>query len=144
MTKHASLGSTELTGLWNKLPKARKCPGRSKVLGTLTINAWCLCHPQNLVIKILAPIDPKAISKHSVSNKIMYNFFFFNFSSNDFKYIFGDQARLTHWGWEKMATISQTTVSNAFSWMKMYELWIKIYWSLFLRSQLTTFQHWFR
>ena len=28
---------------------------------------------------------------------------------------------LTHWGWDKMDTISQTTFSNAFSWMKMYE-----------------------
>ena len=27
--------------------------------------------------------------------------------------------RLTHWGWDKMADISQTTFSNAFSWMKM-------------------------
>ena len=28
---------------------------------------------------------------------------------------------LAHWGWDKMDTISQTTVSNAFSWMKMLE-----------------------
>ena len=27
---------------------------------------------------------------------------------------------LTHWGWDKMDTISQTRFSNAFSWMKMY------------------------
>ena len=27
---------------------------------------------------------------------------------------------LTHWGWDKMDAISQTTFSNAFSWMKMY------------------------
>ena len=26
---------------------------------------------------------------------------------------------LTHWGWEPMAAISQTTVSNAFSWTKI-------------------------
>ena len=26
---------------------------------------------------------------------------------------------LTHWGWNKMAAIPDTTVSNAFSWMKM-------------------------
>ena len=25
----------------------------------------------------------------------------------------------THWGWDKMAAISQTTLSNAFSWMKL-------------------------
>ena len=38
-----------------------------------------------------------------------------------------------------MAAILQTTFSNAFSWMKMYELWQ----SLFLGVQFTTFQHWF-
>ena len=33
---------------------------------------------------------------------------------------------LTHWGWDKMAAIFQTTFSNAFSWMKMYEFFIEI------------------
>ena len=51
---------------------------------------------------------------------------------------------LTHWGRDKMASISQTTFSNAFTWMKMYELRLKIHWSLFLRVHLTIFQHWFR
>ena len=51
---------------------------------------------------------------------------------------------LTHWGRDKMDAISQTTFSSAFYWMKMYELRLKIHWSLFLRVQLTIFQHWFR
>ena len=54
---------------------------------------------------------------------------------------------LTHWGiWgrDKMAAISQTTFSNGFSWMKIYEFQLKFHWSLFLRVQLTIFQHWFR
>ena len=51
---------------------------------------------------------------------------------------------LTHWGWDKMAAISQTTFSNAFSSMKIFESWFKFHWSLFLRVQLTIFQHWFR
>ena len=51
---------------------------------------------------------------------------------------------LTHWGRDKMAAISQTMFSNAFSWMKMYEFRLKFHWSLFLRFQLTIFQHWFR
>ena len=38
---------------------------------------------------------------------------------------------LTHWGRDKMAAISQTTLSNAFSWMKMLEFWLKFHWSLF-------------
>ena len=51
---------------------------------------------------------------------------------------------LTHWGWDKMDAISQTTTSNAFSWMKMFEFRLNFHWSLFLRVQLTIFQHWFR
>ena len=50
----------------------------------------------------------------------------------------------THWGRDKMAATSQTTLSNAFSWMKMLEFWLKCHWSLFIRVQLTIFQHWFR
>ena len=51
---------------------------------------------------------------------------------------------LTHWGRGKMAAIFQTAFSNAFSWMKMFEFRLKFHWSLFLRVQLTIFQHWFR
>ena len=35
-----------------------------------------------------------------------------------------------------MSAISQTTFSNAFSWMKSFVFWLKFYWSLFLRVQL--------
>ena len=42
----------------------------------------------------------------------------------------------------QMATIFQTTFSNAFSWMKMYEFWLKFHWSLFPRVRLSIFQHW--
>ena len=51
---------------------------------------------------------------------------------------------LTHWGRDKMAAVSQTTFSNAFSWMKIFEFRLKFHWSLFLRVQSTIFQHWFR
>ena len=51
---------------------------------------------------------------------------------------------LTHWGRDKMAAISQTTLSNAFSWMKVLGFRLNFHWSLFLRVQLTIFQHWFR
>ena len=51
---------------------------------------------------------------------------------------------LTHWGRDKMDAISQTTFWSAFSWMKMFEFRLKFHWSLFLRVQLTIFQHWFR
>ena len=51
---------------------------------------------------------------------------------------------LTHWGRDEMEAITQTTFSIAFFWKKMFELWLKFLWSLFLRVQLTIFQHWFR
>ena len=44
----------------------------------------------------------------------------------------------------KMDAIPQTTFSNAISWMKMFEFRLKFHWSLFLKVQLTIFQHWFR
>ena len=50
---------------------------------------------------------------------------------------------LTHWGRDKMAAISQTTLSIAFSWMKILEFRLNFHWSLFLRVQLTIFHHWF-
>ena len=40
--------------------------------------------------------------------------------------------------------MSQTTFSNAFSWMKMFEFRLKFHWSLFPRVQLKVFQQWFR
>ena len=50
---------------------------------------------------------------------------------------------LTHWGRDKMAATSQTTLSNAFSWMKISEFRLEFHWSLFPSAQLTIFQHWF-
>ena len=50
----------------------------------------------------------------------------------------------THWDRDKMANICQTTFSNAFSRMKMNELWLKCHWSLFLRVKLTILQRWLR
>ena len=50
---------------------------------------------------------------------------------------------LTHWSWDEMGDIFQTTFLNAFSWMKMFEFWIEFDRSWFLRVQLTIIQHWF-
>ena len=38
---------------------------------------------------------------------------------------------LTHWGPDKMAAIFQTTFSNGFSWMKIFEFQLRIILSLF-------------
>ena len=51
---------------------------------------------------------------------------------------------LTHWGRDKMPAFFQMTFSNVFSWMKMFEFRLKLYWILFLMVQLTIFRHWFR
>ena len=51
---------------------------------------------------------------------------------------------LTQWGRDKVDAISQTTFSNAFSWMKMHEFRLRFHWSLILRFELTIYQHWFR
>ena len=45
---------------------------------------------------------------------------------------------------DKMAGVSQTTVSYAFSWMKIFVFRFKFHWSLLLRVQLTISEHWFR
>ena len=60
------------------------------------------------------------------------------------KHILWGFSLLAPWGRDKMAAVSQTILSNAFSWMKMLEFWLRFHWSLFLRVQLTIFQHWFR
>ena len=44
---------------------------------------------------------------------------------------------LTHWSRDKMAAISQTTIWNAFSWMKIYEFRLIFHWSLFLRVEVS-------
>ena len=49
---------------------------------------------------------------------------------------------LTHLSLDKMATISQTALSNAFGWIKSSIFWFKFHWSLFLRVQLTIIQYW--
>ena len=48
------------------------------------------------------------------------------------------------WGRDEMDAITQTTFSSAFFWKKTFEFQLKFHWSLFLRVQLTIFQHWFR
>ena len=55
-----------------------------------------------------------------------------------------DMPYLTYWGQDKMAAIFQKTFSNAFSGMKICEFRLRYHSSLFLRVQLTIFQHWFR
>ena len=43
---------------------------------------------------------------------------------------------LRHWVWDKLADISQTAFSNAFSLVKKHQFWLKVHWSLVLWFQL--------
>ena len=51
---------------------------------------------------------------------------------------------LTYWGRDWTAFIFQTTFSNTFSQMKMYEFRLQCLWSLSLRVHLAIFQRWLR
>ena len=44
----------------------------------------------------------------------------------------------------KWPTFRRRHFQNAFSWMKIDQFWLIFHWSLFLRVELTIFQHWFR
>ena len=50
--------------------------------------------------------------------------------------IYQHSIALTHWGWDKMDTISQMAFSNACSWMKTHKFRLRFHWSLFLRFEL--------
>ena len=54
------------------------------------------------------------------------------------------KSALTHLLLDKMATILQMISPVAFLWMKSFVFWLKFHWRLFLRVQLTIYQHWFR
>ena len=53
-------------------------------------------------------------------------------------------AMLTHWGRDEIDAISQTTLPNAFSWMKMYRFRLIFHRTLFPGIQLSIFHHWVR
>ena len=53
-------------------------------------------------------------------------------------------SQVTDWGRDKMDAISQTSFSNAFSWMKMLEFRLRNHWNLFVRFEVTISQHWLR
>ena len=62
-------------------------------------------------------------------------------------YIRGKQGifSITHWGRKKWTPCHRRhSQVHLKSWMKMFELWSKFHWSLFLRVQLTILHNWFR
>ena len=88
--------------------------------------------------------DPAWMSKVMMLNLHNYSIVAVMFETHQYRWMVICSNSLTHWSRDKMAAVSQTMFSNAFSWMEMYEFRLKFHWSLFLRFQLTIFQHWFR
>ena len=52
--------------------------------------------------------------------------------------------KISHWGWDKMADMFTDGIFKCIFLIKNIWILIKFHWSLFLRFQLTIFQHWFR
>ena len=111
-----------------------------------------LFHKHNLRSQNLPWLQIKAKSITETKKVVIYELAFGQpvTSSPPYKYVnhqglFNQHGyTLTHWGRDKMDAISQTTLSNAFLWMKILEFWSRFHWCLFRRIQLTIFQHWFR
>ena len=68
--------------------------------------------------------------------QVDFRWFYFTASHNVYTRACFD---LTYWGLDKTDVISQTTFSNAFSLVKMYECRLRFHWSLFLMFELTIF-----
>ena len=73
-------------------------------------------------------------------NKIRVNVYVHSHNKRKFEWMLNTLRSRKKW-----PPFFQTTLSNAFSWLKMYEFRLRFHWSLFPRVQLTTiFQHWFK
>ena len=124
---HICVGNLTIIGSDNGLS-----PGRRQAI--IWTNAGIL-----LIGPLGTDFNEISIESHTFLFKKMY----FNMSSAKWRPFCLGLNVLTHWGRDKMAAISHTTFSNAFSWMKMYEFRLRYHWSLFLWVQSTIFQHWF-
>ena len=114
------------------------CPPAKKIRKTQQIKLRCLFHIAHIPPDCLLADAWKVNFRRSFFGSI-FAYFLWSCPGND-----ANNLNSTHWGRDKMDDISQTTFSSAFSWMKMFEFRLKIHLSLFLRVQLTIFQHWFR
>ena len=52
--------------------------------------------------------------------------------------------RIMFWDQAKITAILQTTFSNGFFWMKIFVVWLRFHWRVFLMVQMTINQHWLR
>ena len=109
---------------------------------------WTIGDPASVHICIMRPQCVKQLGPFYINGNLMSSVVHCKcniFERNGFKTVIICLAlKLTHRGRDKMDAISQTTFSSTFSWMKTFEFRLKFHWSLFLRVELTIFQHWFR
>ena len=76
------------------------------------------------------PIHNKPINIGSYDGMVLIRWQAISQTSDDpilFTYTNMHYLALTHYGWDKMANIYQTTFSNAFSWMKMYTFQLRFH-----------------
>ena len=96
----------------------------------LSFNVWSIKHMlplpvENLFVIVLLFRRYTIVNKYKMKVPVL---------------LFAESA-LTHFGRDKMASISQTMFSNAFSWMKMCEFCLRLQWNLFPRVQSSIFHH---
>ena len=87
----------------------------------------------------LNPIWVRLLGRFQLSNPSDLLFFF-----QECRPFCSGLNELTHWGRVKRTAFSQTTSSNAFYWMNLYDFGLTFHWILFLVVKFTIFQHWFR
>ena len=76
---------------------------------------------------------------------VKWNIYIYIFLSHVTISVFTVISLSTHWGRNKMAAIFSDDVFKCIlAWMKMHEFRLRFHWGLFLKVQLTIFQHWFR
>ena len=56
----------------------------------------------------------------------------------------GRDEMLAHWSRDEMDNISQSTFYNVFFSINLFEFRINVHWRMFIRAQITVFQHWLR
>ena len=93
-------------------------------------SAASVCH------KILAEIDLLAISWHGCRRQIMYKQLHAERTFRIYMKSHTDMLFNSSPPWTKWPPILQMIFSEAFSWTRGFEFWLKVHWSLFLRVLL--------
>ena len=119
----------------------------------LLLTAWSLFGARAFALQpwwLHRPVGAVYDPQHNACNKYvcgaskLYEIHWVIRASLSFNAWIGSLSKLNTFRPRQMDAISQTTFSNGFSWMKIFEFWLKFHWSLFPRIQLIIFHHWSR